>query len=65
MFLDDLLIHSSTFTEHTHHIDLFLDKFTTAGYTVNPNKCLFGKPENKFLVLVASDEEVKVDCERI
>jgi Reverse transcriptase (RNA-dependent DNA polymerase). len=61
MYLDDLLIYSSTFTEHIHHTDLFLDKFTSAGYTVNPNKCQFGKPEIKFLVLVTSDEGVKVD----
>jgi hypothetical protein len=26
MYVDDLLIHSSTFTEHLHHIDLVLDE---------------------------------------
>ena len=38
MYVDDLLIHSSTFTEHLHHIDLVLDKITSAGFTVNEPK---------------------------
>jgi hypothetical protein len=35
MYLDDLVIHSSTFKEHLHHIDLVLDKLTSAGFTIN------------------------------
>jgi hypothetical protein len=36
-------------TEHLHHIDLVLDKFTSAGFAVNAAKCQFCKPEIKFL----------------
>jgi hypothetical protein len=64
MYVDDLLIHSSTFTEHLHHIDLVLDKYTSAGLTVNAAKCQFCKPEIKFLGQVISDEGVKADRER-
>jgi len=35
LYVDDLLSHSSAFTEYLHHIDLVLDKFTSAGFTVN------------------------------
>jgi len=41
MYVDDLRIHSSTFTERRHHIDLVLDKPTSAGFTVNTAKCQF------------------------
>jgi hypothetical protein len=34
MYVDDLLIHSSTFTEHLEHINAVLHKLTTAGFTI-------------------------------
>jgi hypothetical protein len=61
MYLDDLIIQLSTFTEHLHHIDLVLDKLTSAGFRVNTAKCQFCKPEIKFLGHVISDEGVKAD----
>ena len=59
----DLLIHSSTFTEHLHHIDLVLDKSKSAGFTVNISKCQFCKAEINFLGHIISDEGVKADLE--
>ena len=56
MYVDDLLIHSPTFAEHLHHIDLVLDKLTSAGFTVNAAKCQFCKPEIKFLGHIISEE---------
>ena len=53
-----------TFTDHVHHIDLVLDKYTSAGFTVNAPKYQFCKPEIKFLGHVISDG-VKADHERI
>jgi hypothetical protein len=64
MYVDDLFIHSSTFTEHLHHIDLVLDKLTSAGFTINAAKCQFCKPEIKFLGHIISEEGVKADNER-
>jgi len=58
MYVDNLLIHSSTFAEHLHHIDLVLDKLTSAGFTVNAAKCQFCKPEIKFLGHIISNEGV-------
>jgi len=34
LYLEDLIIDSSAFTEHLHHIDLVLDKLTSAGFRV-------------------------------
>ena len=64
MYVDDPLIHSSTFTEHLLHIDLVLDKFTSTGFTINATKCRFCKPEIKFLGHIISDEGVMADRER-
>jgi hypothetical protein len=64
MYVDDLLIHSSTFTERLHHIELVLYKLTGAGFTVNAAKCQFCKLEITFLGHVISDEEVNADRER-
>jgi hypothetical protein len=36
MYVDDLLVHSSTFSEHLQHIDAVLHKLTNVGFTVNP-----------------------------
>jgi hypothetical protein len=65
MYVYDLLIHSSTFTEHLHHLDLVFGKLTSAAITVNAAKCQFCKPEIKFLGHVISDEGVEEDRERI
>jgi hypothetical protein len=48
-----------------HHIDVILDKLTSAGFTVNATKCQFCKPQIKFLGHIISDEGVKADRERI
>jgi len=63
MYVADLLIHLSTFTELLHHIDLVPDKHKSAGFTVNAAKYQFCKPEIKCLSHIISDGG-KADCER-
>jgi xanthine dehydrogenase iron-sulfur cluster and FAD-binding subunit A len=63
--VNDLLVHSSTFSEHLQHTDAVLHKLTTAGFTVNAAKCQFCKPEIKFLDYTISDKTVRPDKERI
>jgi hypothetical protein len=64
MYVDDLLIHSSTFNEHLKHINAVLHKLTTAGITIDAAKCQFCKPEIKFLGHIISDKTVRPDKER-
>jgi len=64
LYVDDLFIHPSTFTEHLHHIDLVLDRSTSEGFAVNAPKCQIYKHEIKFLGHIISDKGVKADCER-
>jgi hypothetical protein len=51
--------------EHLHHIDLVLDRLTSAGFTVSTAKFQFCKPAIKFLGHVISDVGAKADRERI
>ena len=64
-YVDDIIVYSNTFEEHIKHLDAVLGKLTTAGFTINIDKCDFCKQEIKFLGHVVSDKQVKVDPERI
>ena len=64
-YVDDIIVYSNTFEEHVKHLDAVLGKLTTAGCTINIDKCNFCKQEIKFLGHFVSDKKVKVDPERI
>ena len=64
-YVDDIIVYSNTYSEHIKHLDAVLGKLTTAGFTINIDKCDFCKQEIKFLGHVVSDKHVKVDPERI
>jgi hypothetical protein len=64
-YVDDILVYSKTYEEHLGHLDAVLGKLTKAGFTINLDKCVFGKQEIKFLGHVISDKQVRVDPERI
>jgi hypothetical protein len=62
--VDDITVYSYTYEEHIKHLDAVLGKLTTAGFTINIDKCDFCKQEIKFLGPVISDKQVKVNPER-
>jgi transposase InsO family protein len=64
-YVDDILIYSKTYEDHLKHLDAVLGKLTNAGFTINLDKCVFGKQEVKFLGHVISDRQVKVDPDRV
>ena len=64
-YVDDLLVHSSSFYDHLEHLDRVLHKLTMAGFTIYASKCNFCKPEIKFLRHIICDKTVKADPERI
>jgi hypothetical protein len=64
-YVDVLLIHSATFSDHLYHIDRVLERVTTAGFPVKAAKSNFCKPEIKFLGHIVSDKTVTADPERI
>jgi len=44
-YVDDVVVHSVCFEDHLRHLNTVLGKLTTAGFTINANKCSFCKPQ--------------------
>ena len=49
IYLDDILIASSSLTEHLQHLRTLFERLSSHGLVINPTKCEFGKPEANFL----------------
>ena len=64
-YVDDILIFSLSFDQHTDHLDTVLNKLTSLGFTISARKCNFCKPEIKFLGQVVSREKLMPDPQRI
>ena len=48
-YLDDILIHSATWTEHAHHLTQVFDRLRSAGLRVKERKCSFAKNKCVYL----------------
>ena len=49
MYVDDVIIHSRTWEEHLKSLKEVFNRFKTAGLTIKPSKCEFGKQEIEFI----------------
>ena len=49
VYIDDLLIASSSPDEHKHHLRLVFERLRHYGIIINPQKCVFGVPSVEFL----------------
>ena len=49
VYIDDILIFSSSPEEHLKHLTELFDRLSDYGITINREKCLFGVPELEFL----------------
>lgn len=49
VYIDDVLITSSSTEEHVRHLHIPLDRFKTYGIMVNLSKCKLGVPALEFL----------------
>ena len=49
IYLDDVLIASTTLDEHVKHVETLFDRLEQYGLVVNPDKCIFAVPELEFL----------------
>ena len=49
VYIDDLLVASSTPEEHEQHLRKLFTRLAEYGLVINPDKCEFGKPELTFL----------------
>jgi hypothetical protein len=64
-YLDDILIYSKTLKKYKRHVRLVLEVLTEAGLHLDINKCEFHVSEVKYLGLIISDKNIRIDPEKI
>lgn len=65
VYLDDVIVHSSTVKDHADNLGDVLQALEDAGLTLNPGKCTFLRRKVKFLGHVVSAEGVQTDPEKV
>ncbi|XP_063991150.1 uncharacterized protein LOC135169783 [Diachasmimorpha longicaudata] len=55
-YIDDILIASETPEQHRYHLRTLFERLQSYGLLINPQKCVFGQPEVKFLGYLVSKE---------
>lgn len=65
VYLDDILIFSQTYEEHTQHIRLVLERLRKHALYANRKKCHFYSKEVEFLGFIVSSEGVSMDQRRV
>ena len=48
LITDDVMVHGETEEEHNHNLLQVLNKCREIGLKLNPEKCIFGRPQVKF-----------------
>ncbi|SOV02231.1 uncharacterized protein UDID_19150 [Ustilago sp. UG-2017a] len=61
IYLDDLLIYSSTLEQHQGHVSAVLACLRQAGLYAKAEKCQFSTSQTEFLGFVVSDQGVSMD----
>jgi len=64
VYLDDIVIVTPTFEEHMIWLRKVLDRITSAGLTVNPDKCEFCRSQVRYLGFIVQREGLTVDPEK-
>ena len=64
VYLDDILLFSTTEYEHEHHLRLLFQKLREHKLQAKLKKCEFGKPCVKYLGYIAGSGEVYVDQDK-
>ena len=60
-YLDDVIIFSSSFSEHMDHLKQVFDRLRAAGLKLQPKKCTFGQTEVKYLGHIVNKDGVATD----
>lgn len=65
VYLDDIIISTSTFDKHLEVLEEVFKRLTNAGLTINRDKCKFCKNELKFLGHVVTSAGLMVDPDKV
>lgn len=58
-YIDDILIHSSSFEEHVKHIEQVLEAITTEGFRLKSKKCTFASDSVTYLGHIIQNNSVR------
>ena len=64
VYLDDILVFSSSLKAHIHDLECVFDRLRSAGLKLKSSKCFFAKREITYLGHKISAEGIKVDPEK-
>jgi hypothetical protein len=64
VFLDDILIYSSSWSDHLAHLRLILIKLRESQFYAKLSKCSFGQSSIQYLVHIILDQSVATDPEK-
>ena len=64
-YIDDILIASTSESEHLEHLKIVFDRLCKYHLVINSNKCVFGKPEVKFLGYLVSELGSRPGTEKV
>jgi hypothetical protein len=65
VFIDDILIFSSTKSEHERHVRAVLDTLRKQGFRLKDKKCQFGRAESEFVGFKVDGEGVRLMEDKI
>ena len=65
VYLDDILVISSTWEEHLQNLELVIERLEEAGLRLKPKKCAFARREVTYLGHVISEAGISVDPTKI
>lgn len=65
VYLDDVIVCTSSFEEHLRLLKEVFERLSTAGLTVNRDKCHFCKPQLKYLGYVVGENGLMVDPSKV
>lgn len=64
-YLDDIIVFSKTFEEHLRHVQLVLERLSSANLKINVEKSTFCKDELKYLGHIIGNSGIKTDPEKV
>ena len=64
VYVDDVIVFSSTCEQHLRHLDLVFQRLCKANLTLKPSKCKFACPEVLYLGHIITRDGVRVDPQK-
>ena len=65
VYLDDIVVFAATEEEHTHRLNLVLERVAKAGLTLKPSKCHWMQKSVKVLGHIVSSDGISVDPAKV